>query len=168
MKSHSFHDRPEADDNHVKVRFDLIQDADGYPPAKAEYLWALEVGVGRYRIDNIPFFVNGVSCFDIVSAVKDTDGVFHGDHLLEGKGHSTIRVILLDCPSAGSIQTRSKELRNALKVRGCLTEQSHVSGLISVDIPPEADFQDLRSFLQKGSDDGLWDFEEAAIAHAQS
>ena len=168
MKSQSFHNRPETDEKRVKIRFDLVQNADGYPPAKTEYLWALELGNGPYQIDNIPFFVIVVSCFDVVSAVKDSEGVLCGDHLLEEKGHSTIRVILLDHPGADSIETRSKELRSALKVRGCSTEQSHISGLISADIPPEVDFQNLRSFLQKGSDDGLWDFEEAAIAHAQS
>jgi hypothetical protein len=168
LKFQSFHNSPGTEENRVKIRFDLVQDADGYPPATAEYLWASELGGGRYQIDNIPFFVIGVSCFDIVSALKNSDGVFCVDRLLEERGHSTIRVILLDHTGAESIETRSKELRSALKVRGCSTEQSHIPGLISLDVPPEVDFQNIRSFLQKGSEDGLWDFEEAAIAHAQS
>lgn len=167
MNSHLLHECPETKENLVKIRFDLAQDADGYPPATAEYLWASELGDGRYQIDNIPFFVIGVSCFDIVSAVKDPYGVLCGERLLEEKGHSTIRVILLDHTGADSIEARSKELRSALEVRGCSTEQSHISRLISADVPPEVDFQNLRSFLQKGSDDGRWDFEEAAIAHGR-
>lgn len=152
----------------MKIRFDLTQGADGYPPATSENLWAIDIGRGRYQIDNIPFFVMGVSCFDVISAAKDADGLFCCGGLLEEKGHSTIRVIQLDNAGAESIETRSKELRSALEARGCSTEQSHIPRLISVDVPPEVDFQSIRSFLQKGSEDGLWDYEEAAIAHARS
>lgn len=162
MKSHS---RAQTSEHHVKVLFELARSADGYPPATTESLWAIELGGGRYQIDSIPFFVTGVSCFDIVSATRNADGVFCCSGLLEEKGHSTIRVILLDNAGSESIETRSKELRSVLKTRGCSTEQSHIPGLISLDVPPEADFQDVRSFLQKGSESGLWDYEEATVAH---
>jgi hypothetical protein len=40
-------------DQYVKVLFDLEQDEDGYPPAAAETLWAVQVGDGLFQIDNI-------------------------------------------------------------------------------------------------------------------
>ncbi|MEV6281360.1 hypothetical protein [Kribbella sp. NPDC051770] len=42
-----------ADDvQHVKVRFELEPDEDGWPPASSEGLWAVPVGEDRVRLDN--------------------------------------------------------------------------------------------------------------------
>jgi hypothetical protein len=153
----------------VKIRFELSQDAGGYPPATVEYLWAAAVGDRRYQIDNIPFFVSGVSCDDIVIATKETEDVLRFESLAEERGHSTVRIILYDnAGSPESLEVRSKRLRDTLRNRGCSSEQSHIQGLVAVDIPPEADFLALRSLFQKGAEDGLWDYEEATVAHTQS
>lgn len=81
--------------NHVRVDFDLSHDEQGYPPAKTETLWAVPVGPAQFRLDNIPFFVCGVSCFDVIEALKDGTDRLKYHRLLTPSGHSTLRVIFL-------------------------------------------------------------------------
>jgi len=150
---------------HVKIRFDLDQDESGYPPVRIENLWAVPLGSGTFQIDNIPFFVCGVSCEDIVAARADAEGTLRYAGLVRMGGHSTVRTILYDQPSNKTTLTeRTQRLRAHLKSLGCWTEQSHIPGLVSVDIPANVNLEAVRQFLQKGLDDSAWDYEEATIA----
>jgi hypothetical protein len=150
---------------HVKVQFDLEPDDTRYPPASAERLWAIPVGVDRYKIDSIPFFVRGLSCDDEVIAQPDESLILRFVGFAQGGGHSTFRVVLYDIPSqSNTLEERTQKLRRELRELGCRSEQSHVRGLISVDVPPSADFANVRTFLQRGEEHDLWGYEEAAIA----
>jgi hypothetical protein len=40
-----------------------------------ESLWAVEQGDGTVKLDNIPWFVRGVACGDILATLTDEDGV---------------------------------------------------------------------------------------------
>ncbi|HEC84522.1 MAG: hypothetical protein DRR08_00365 [Candidatus Parabeggiatoa sp. nov. 2] len=44
-----------------KVIFYLEPDEDGYPPFNWETLWVHQINPDRFQIDNIPFFVRGIS-----------------------------------------------------------------------------------------------------------
>ncbi|WP_331773678.1 hypothetical protein [Embleya sp. NBC_00888] len=46
-------------DGHVKIHFRLEADEGGWPPANTESLWAVDLGDGTVRLDNIPWFVRG-------------------------------------------------------------------------------------------------------------
>jgi hypothetical protein len=152
---------------HVKIRFDLLQDGSGYPPVGVEYLWAVPLENGRYRIDNIPFFVLGVSCEDIVNAQEDQTGMLRFVSLASEGGHSTVRLILFDITEGDApLSDRTQQLREKLRHLGCPSEQSHIPGLFSVDIPPSVNFIEIRTLLQQGASDDLWDYEEATVAHS--
>ena len=58
------------EEKHVKICFPLEPDEDGWPPVTAETLWAVELGGGLFRLDNIPFYARGVSDGDTVSAIR--------------------------------------------------------------------------------------------------
>jgi len=159
---------PSGDARKIRVHFDLVQDEDGYPPASVETLWATALGKGRFRIDNIPFFVCGVSCFDIVSGKKRADGAIWFEGLAEESGHSTIRVkIARDSIDMRSMDARVEELRADLRKLGCDSERSHIPGLFSIDIPPESPYQPVKEILENGDNRGLWDYEEATLAHSR-
>ena len=150
--------------SHVRILFALVQDDQGYPPATSETLWALPIRGSRYRLDNIPFFVCGVSCFDIVDASADESGFLRFGGLVESAGHSTIRVIFYDQKDQSlSIPERVAELRNGLRSLGCSSEVSHIPGLISVDVPPEVPLRVVKSVLEDGVALGYWDYEEATV-----
>jgi hypothetical protein len=148
----------------VRIKFRLVQDELGYPPATSEMLWAAPVGESLFCLDNIPFFVRGLSCFDVVQAREGADGLLEYDHLVEPRGHSTIRVIFHDTASdPRPLADRVAELRRQLRELACPSELSHIPRLIAIDIPPEADFTLARAILDAGERRKLWEYEEATI-----
>ena len=60
-------------DAYKKVLFRLQQDADGYPPASVEGLWA-KATEGGYEVDNIPFYVYGIAPGDIIGTQQVKPG----------------------------------------------------------------------------------------------
>ena len=151
----------------VKLQFDLLQDAQGYPPATSKSMWAVPLGHSRFQLDNIPFFVCGVSCIDTVSAQRETSGLLKYYQLLESGGHSTLRVIFHNSATdLRPLRDRVNELRNRLRELGCPSEQSHIPGLISIDIPREVDITEARTILDAGERQQLWGYEQANLAHA--
>lgn len=57
-----------AEKDYKKILFELEQGADGYPPDRWESVWAYAIEPGLYRVDNIPFYIKGISSDDVVSA----------------------------------------------------------------------------------------------------
>ena len=140
-----------------KILFRLKEDPNQeYPPVDIEGLWATPTRDG-FRIDNVPFFVRGISNGDEVTANLKGDELFF-DRVIAYSGHSTVRVLFYASDSRD-------ELRKQLKVLGCSSELSHIADLISVDIPPGVDYNKVVTVLAKGEKDGLWEYEEGAIAH---
>jgi hypothetical protein len=139
----------------VKVRFRLTRDEDGWPPADSEGLWALPVGKGAYRLDNIPFFVRGVSCDDIVAA-DAVDGVLWFREVMQHSGQSTLRVLFHDAePVAG--------VRQVLRDLGADSEGAHIPTLIAVNVPAEA-LDAVRKYLDAGEERGDWEYEEGCVS----
>jgi hypothetical protein len=60
----------------------------------------------------------------------------------------------------------AQDLRRKLRDLGCSSEISHVPGLISVDVPPDVALADVRSVLDVGQNQQLWDYEEATLGHS--
>jgi len=143
---------------HVKILFHLEQDEDGYPPASAETLWAITVGEGLYKLDNIPFFATGVAVEDIVSAELEAGQLVYKD-IVQPSGHSTLRVAVYDHDEVPKVHALFKQL-------GCATEQSHLRGLIAIDVPPSVSWDDLRRVLDTGREQDRWDYEEACLARS--
>ncbi len=144
----------------IKLAFRLVRDSDGYPPADREYLWAEPLNNDRYRIDNIPFFVKGISAGDVVHGRQESDGLMF-DGLIVSGGHSTIRVVFFDDARKGVVRANLQQL-------GCESEVSHLSNLIAVDVPPAAKYRGVIEYLQAQSSAGILDYEEASIRHSDS
>ncbi len=141
---------------HVKILFDLEQDEDGYPPASAETLWAVPVGEGLFKIDNIPFFVLGIAVGDVVSAVPE-EGVFRFKDVVQTSGHGTLRVVVHDPSDVPAVHALFKQM-------GCSTEQSHLPRLIAIDVPPSVSWDELKRVLDSGREQERWGYEEACLA----
>ena len=139
---------------HVKIRFPLEIGEDGYPPESVETLWAFDIGEGRYKIDNIPFYAKLISDGDIVSASSRDSGL-EFEKLLVASPNCTFRVIMLD-------GTNGIDEREHLKMMGCVTEGSGTEGFFAVSVD-KAKYQDIASYLANAHDDGKLDFEESSI-----
>ena len=100
-------------------------------------------------------------------AQKLADGVLWFEGLAEPSGHSTIRAsIIKDSIDRRSVDERIDELRATLRELGCASERSHISGLFSIDVPPEVPYRTVRRLLETGKEKGLWDYEEGTLAHS--
>lgn len=143
----------------AKVHFLLEPDEDGWPPVAGETLWAFPLGEYRYRLDNIPWYVRGVACYDVVEAVSFEDEVPVVSRVVERSGHLTIRLLL------------SGE-RDAAALRGVLAEFDELGaagevdphrGLVALDLPPTADLPRLKEHLVRGEAEDRWGYEEGLI-----
>ena len=46
----------------TKVLFMLTETDNGWPAFEGESVWSRPMGAGRYRLDNVPWYVRGVAC----------------------------------------------------------------------------------------------------------
>jgi hypothetical protein len=151
------HDRP-GSSGRERVTFRLETGEDGFPPANTERLWAVPMEDGTWLIDNTPFFTRDVSSGDRIAVTSDDTGLCFS-HVVQRGGHSTMRVVLFG-------PEHRDELRSGLVARGCGMELSHLPNLLSVDLPPEASLEGVRTFLRIGAESGKWDWEEPLLQHA--
>ena len=151
----------------TKIRFKLVPDEDGYPPFSSENIGCVRLDARRFRVDNIPFFVYGVSFADIVSAGESKDGLSF-QQLLEEGGHSTLRVIFLDNPKdARPAKIRANELGKILERAGCGFQVSPAPEMLAIDVPPSVAIDVVRRILSEGEDAGLWCHDEGTVAHEE-
>jgi len=145
------------EDKYVKILFELNPDKDGYPPNKFESLWAKVINDGVYQVDNIPFFVKGLSESDLVAAEKK-NGELMFSKVLNKSGNTTIRVLPYK-------KEDIKDIREKLSTFGCDTELMGDYGLISVSVPSNADYEAISKYLLEAENRGLLGYEESALRH---
>ncbi|GAA5146388.1 hypothetical protein GCM10025768_04940 [Microbacterium pseudoresistens] len=145
----------------TKIRFHLEVDEDGWPPAESEGLWAEPLGDGRFRVDNTPWFVRGISAEDTVKAAPGADGVLWFMETLERSGHQTIRVIpRTDGPLNGDQQL----VLDAFAPLGVAGEGfSQALRIVALDIDRDADLAAVKKLCIDGEADGRWHYEEGSV-----
>jgi hypothetical protein len=115
---------------------------------RAESVNVTEVGRGTYRVENVPFYVRGVSLGDIVTA-KERDGELWYRKTIEKSGNGTIRVFCKSGFDAG----KGRKIMDELSKRGFIFEFLGKS-LAAGNIPENyEDLEGLESFLQPLVDD---------------
>ncbi len=143
-------------DDYVKVLFKLEKEDEDYPPVDYERLWARPLGNSLFELDNIPFFVRGISVGDVVAAhPREGEVVF--SKLVRASGSSTLRIIIFE-------ESHVEEVRRQLQKLGCTTELN-VSKMLGVDVPAQVDLQAVRTWLMEQQSSGTLEFEDACIRH---
>lgn len=142
---------------HEKILFKLVKDSEGYPPDDWETVWGLEVENSLYKIENIPFYVRGISFGDLVSVDRIGNELFFNE-LIELSGHSVIRVIVFD-------SSQTDELTRRMSQMSCDYEGSHIDGFLAFDCPPVANYSEIVQYLEEGENRGKWEYEAASIRH---
>jgi Domain of unknown function (DUF4265) len=159
--SNADHDRRGAAASRlVKVRFPLSDEDRGHG-VEAENIWAECVGTDSYRIDNIPFYVYGISFDDVVCA-RERNGCLAFDAVRSHSGHSTYRVLIKD--EAGFESPAFKRSWLILEQLGCSFEVAR-RRWVSIDVPPSSDVFAVYKALELGEQDAVWTFEEAHCGH---
>ncbi|WP_394614187.1 DUF4265 domain-containing protein [Lentzea sp. JNUCC 0626] len=142
----------------TKVVFDLDQDDEGWPPVGSERLWGEKTGKAELRLLNTPFFVRGIAFGDRIRIRPDHERrEFLFDGVVAESDHSTVRIVFV----------RGDDGREAVESRlrdaGCdIGTLSQFPNLIAVNVPPTADYGELRAWLSAQA--GVVEFEEGAIS----
>lgn len=139
----------------VKIFFTIPSDDSS--ETETESIWATPCD-GGYRLDNIPFYANGVALNDLVRA-EVADGCLWASDLLQPSGHSTVRIWFAN-PDA--IETTRERLREM----GCASEISDSPRLIAVDVPPSVNYSEIKKILDEGVSEGKWDYQEACLGYS--
>ncbi len=125
----------------AKVLFRIPDDDGG---ASVETLWAIPLGHDLYRLDNSPFYAYGVSWKDTVLAPVDPrEGMPTFQRVVERSGNRTVRLVLDPPVDSGNVSDR---ILQDLVALGCTYEGANRT-YIAVNIPPEVELQDVRSYL---------------------
>jgi hypothetical protein len=146
-----------SDDNYVKIGFELEQDENGYPPDRWETLWAIESEPGLYCVDNIPFYVKGISSGDVVSAERDGEQMVF-IRLVRPSPNSVVRLYVSD---AAAVQAA----RDDFRALGCETELSNLPQLVAVEVPGNVSFDPVAKLLEEGQESGRWEYEDGVLRH---
>lgn len=142
----------------AKIVFRLKTDADGYPPVGFESLWGVPVGENSYVIDNVPYYICGVSKGDAV-ATEEVDGELMATGVVARGGHSTLRVFAEEDQAKRSIVQSLKQLGAQCSVTEGLS-------LFAVHIAADVDFQRIDTFLASQCDGEHIAYEDACLQHA--
>ena len=143
-----------------KITFKLNQDMEDYPPLEFESLWGIQIKPNTYKVDNIPYYIYGISKGDIILAIESNKQI-HASYLLYRGGHSTLRVF------AENKSDRIKII-NYAKKNGAQCTSQNGSSLLAIDIPPSIDFHKIDAFLLNQSDNKTIAYEDACLQHTIS
>jgi hypothetical protein len=138
-----------------KVVFELVRDADGYPPVGSESVWAIPLGESQFMLDNIPFFTCDATLGDVVLA-NEHMGELKFVTIVKSSGNSLLRLIYVEGSDV-------EQIRADLGALGCSTEWDKIHRLVSISIPPKVELSRVRDFLDSGLEQGISDYEEAIV-----
>lgn len=132
----------------------------GWPPVDGENLWAVPIGGGLYRLDNVPFFAHGLAVDDIVRAAADTQGELLVTETVEASGNCTIRVLPLENSDR---QVGRGEVLAIFERLGVTGEGIEAFNLVALNIPGTAELRPVRELLADGEANGWWEYQEGCV-----
>jgi hypothetical protein len=121
-----------------------------------EGVWADKEG-DYYRLKNVPFFAPNLAYNDLIS-VENDEGELFFESLIAPSGHSTVQIVFFKVAHFDQVTEELTRLQ-------CDWEGSHIKECISLDVPKNVDYVQVRLYLQQQREDGTLDFKEACLAH---
>jgi hypothetical protein len=122
---------------------------------EVETVWADDLGEGRYKLDNLPWFTYGISAADEFEAAADGTGQLWFVRMLRKSGNRTLRVILQMAPTASELTFESQGVLPVLESLGCRWEGA-TQILFAVNIPPDVDLATVTEALDET--DVRWEY----------
>lgn len=123
-----------------------------YPQAgfETETLWAYDLGKDRYRLANLPFWLYGVSVYDIVLAPYNKQSGFPSfKRVIIKSGNRTVRVCFSQRVNDGN---ESDRILNGLINLGCGFENAD-GFYFAINVPPATRLYLVAEYLEKT---GVW------------
>ena len=110
-----------------------------------ENLWAASVNKERYRLENIPFFIYGVSLHDVVAASPDEEGRLQFQRVVKPSGNKTIRARSDEFVKDAA---KRRKVKSDLRRLGSGVEELR-SRLLAINVPPNVDLKSITDYLTK-------------------
>jgi len=124
-----------------KISFALDVD-DGWPPVSIEHVWCEKVGA-VYRLENAPFFIQGLAFGDRFTAEPDAvNGCVFEFTVVKPSGHSLVWVL-----DRGDL--RLEQFKPELTGLGCRIEGLPAFDLHAVDVPAVAEAKAISEVMDK-------------------
>ncbi|MDP9421353.1 MAG: DUF4265 domain-containing protein [Pseudomonadota bacterium] len=141
----------------VRVKFELDV-VEGFPPIGAEILIGAMEDSGLVRVDNTPFFVEGVAIGDMIKCAgrpPELDFV----ELIEPSGNKSVSIIFID-------SGYENILYNQLKGKGCYCEFGEFPefNMLAISIDSKIAYRPIRELLDEAESAGRISFAELCIA----
>jgi len=143
--------------DHKIVLWRLQQDAQGYPPASVEGLWAKRTEAG-YQVDSIPFYAYGIAPGDTIEVFEDDEQLWFES--LRCSGGASVFRILVKAPHT------LDQVRAAVEEFGCPCQAEPAVRMLAVEVPPSRTLDTLLYYLLTQREAGTLDFEEGVLRHA--
>jgi hypothetical protein len=125
---------------------------------ETESLWCIKDG-NDYIIDNIPFIAKRISLGDKIKVEYDADEkAFYFDDFVSVSGNTTVRLYFKD-------ETLIENVRRELIGLGCEAEIFLARKILSVNVPYNVNYKPIKEYLDKGEQQGKWQYEESCLAH---
>lgn len=147
--------------NYVKIIF-ILEPEDGYPPVGSEAINAIELTSGEFKLDNTPFFIEGVSLGDTVSAEQvngDCDKYWF-KKVTNQSDNKSLSIIFIDAESIENVF-------NKLKKYGCFCEYGEFEQgalkMLAVNVPSGSDYDQIYNFLIGYEEKEILSFAELAV-----
>jgi hypothetical protein len=116
------------------------------PDGEVETLWAFDLGGGRYRLDNLPWYTYRVSLGDVIEAAPDAGGQLHMVRVVTKSGNRTLRLFFAGADLHADWPAEIREAMDRLVVAGCSYEGAN-RRYQAVNVPPEVDLETVTRFL---------------------
>jgi Domain of unknown function (DUF4265) len=127
------------------------------PDVAVENLWAEELGDSLFRVDNIPFFVFGISLNDVV-LTESISGLKTVVKVVRRGGHSTYRVRMAKDKNIDDFVAVWQQFSSL----SCTFEGTgEPDNIFSINVPPQTPVTEVYNMLEKHEEEGLWESEEA-------
>jgi hypothetical protein len=101
-------------------------------PGQIEEIWCEDIGDGTVRVASIPFCVNGVALFDILSLDSSVDG--HGAPVNGRSGRGVARILIDPSMEKGIADSIAEKISNSL-ISDSLAHEWNGDRFVAVDVP---------------------------------
>jgi hypothetical protein len=141
----------------VRVRFDIDVE-DGFPSVSSELIHGDIVGNGLIKLDNTPFFVEGIALGDIVFCEHHADELFEFKYIVEESGNKAISIIFIDV----SVEER---VYQKIKLMGHYCEYGEFPeySMLAVSVKKSHDLDGLISYLSDLEGSGKISYAELCL-----
>lgn len=142
--------------DYVKVKFNIPQDEDKYPPVSVESVWAKAASAkNSFTLENTPFFIRNVTLGDTVAATHE-GGIHWFDSIVEKSNNSLLRAVFFKPEQMPRVQ-------GILVKLGCACEYLASHKLMAINVPYRTDLATIQAILESEAESGFLDYEEPIL-----